>query len=242
MFNVGFDLDNVISKTAEGVLSALAAKGKIPANTGIDKCTCWAFEYNPETKTGFSGVTKEDITQIFMDPSFWGTLTPNKDTVAAMELLYNHLPGQLYIITDRFWFPEIGDITRMWLKAHAVPFDELIITPGSKKWEACAKNKICFFVDDNIDNIQSIAKYVPCAYLYGKPWNAGASLPENAVRCEDIHHITGDIALYNQIEKQRARLSQFESMTLLHEKVSGVTRSNSVLIDGSRIWRTENAA
>lgn len=222
MLRIGFDLDGVIARTQDSILTVLKSQGKIPATTTIENCKWFDFAYNEKEQTGFPGVTLQDLTDIFMTREFWSHILPFDATIAAMRQLSQ--TAELYIVTDRRWFPELEDLTAQWLENNKVPHNKLLICKGRLKGMACEQHKISFFIDDNVGNISSVAPYVQCAYVYPQPWNAGMGLPENAVRPYDIYEIVNDIKTHEllcSLENQRKGLV---GTTLLQEKRNGLTR------------------
>lgn len=238
MIRVGFDLDGVISNTHQSIVDALKSRNLIPQSTAVADMTSWNIEYNPSDGTGFPRVTSAHLEEIFSSAEFWKSTSPYRQTVKSLTELVSSESIEIHVITDRRWFPELGQITYEWLKHHKIPFTDLVICKGDNKWLECVNRKIRFFVDDKPSTILSAAPYVQCAYLYPQPWNQASILPENGVRPYSIEEIVQDLRSYCMIDRLSHRISMIAPSTLLSEKANGLIRTPPVKIGDTTVWKT----
>jgi len=114
----------------------------------------------------------ENVEHLFTVPQ------PMPGVKKALEIIRRE--HQVYLVTARR--PEEEEITRKWLVAHEIPFDELMMVGDRRKWDVCKEHKLEMFIEDYAGNAIGIAQAGLPVIIFDAPYNRD-QLPDGIKRC-----------------------------------------------------------
>lgn len=148
--NIGIDIDNVISKFNEGLLSAFFNEDKKLRNNGIinkdaSYITRGMFDWTEEEVNNFYNDNIQEIVR-------------NLEVKKEAKKYINKLKKDgcnIYIITgrDNGEYKDPYNMTKTWLKIHDIYYDKLIFTNSYDDYAkaiVCLENNIDIMIDDSI--------------------------------------------------------------------------------------------
>jgi len=153
--NLGFDLDEVISKTSEMAVNHL--------NSEFDcKFTTDVFKHYEFDKNVFSEDPEDNKAAVncliwaVTDARMLSTTEPYEGAVKVMQM-FRKMGHKIFIITKRA--QEHREITSRWLYSHNIPFDKLILTGEHGKGVHAKLHNLDCFVDDSYSNLEDLHRY-----------------------------------------------------------------------------------
>ena len=183
---IGLDLDGTICDTAGLMIERLIAQGKLPPDTTTKSIKSHYIEWNPEKKTGFQNVSKEDTAKLFTDPNFWADVKIYDGVQEAVNSISKNY--EIYIVTARIWNTGVEEATIKWLEKHNIPYDKLISCPAMRKDEIASLYNFMYFIEDYLDAAINIANQVDTVFVIKQPWN---DFPRNIPK--NIGHVTWEM-------------------------------------------------
>lgn len=169
MYKLGFDIDEVVCKTGERIESFLLEKHGVELDMSTVKDHNFTkhplYEEYPEV---FEELFKE-----FRDVAFFNPCNPYKKGVNTLRKLYKK-GHYLYFISSRPKGDE--EKTARWFRSHKIPFHAIYhVDRKGEKGVVGRQLNLDFYVDDHIDDIESMLKYkkrwTKGVFLFDKPWN-----------------------------------------------------------------------
>ncbi len=170
--NLGFDLDEVISKTAH--MAVDYCNYELGTKIMVEDLVYFFFQENI--------FTADDVKQkAICNAMSWAihseamlaTSKPYKNAVKYLNLL-NKLGHKIYIITKREQL--FKDTTAVWLHRNNIPFNELVMTDGEEKSSYVKKYNLDCYVDDFLPNLEEMAqsqlRWRKGLMLFTRPWNS----------------------------------------------------------------------
>jgi 5'(3')-deoxyribonucleotidase len=159
--NIGIDLDGVVCDIYMDAFKIL--KKMYPTKVTSDK---WAGDWQKEYE-----LTEEQVCNIFISAAkdgFFRTakIYPEaKDTLRKLSKMYN-----IFFVSWRNYIPNAREDTLYWLDSNHIPYEKLVLT--NNKCKAAVNEKFVFFLDDNIQQCNRIAKTQTPSFLFLRPWNS----------------------------------------------------------------------
>lgn len=169
---IGLDLDGTICDTPNSMLRELKILNKISPCITVDDLKNHNFEYFPEDNTGFPGITKHDIDNIFAKEEFWVNIEIYPEVVPIIQKL--HEQYEIHIVTARE--PHVNNITTAYLFKHSIPFDYIHYCRSKYKWKYVKENQIDYFVEDYEMPANLIALFCKKVFVVNRPWNKIAEI------------------------------------------------------------------
>ncbi len=169
--NFGFDLDEVIAKTAHMAVGHL--NDVFNCSYGIEVLKSFQFDENifSENEEEQLAVV-ETLIWAVTDKKMMSSVKPYDDAVRVINDL-KHQGHKIFIITKRP--KEHTGMTSRWLHTHRVSFDKLVLTGLEDKGIFTKKLNLDCFVDDLEDNLYSMynakRRWNKGLILMTKPWN-----------------------------------------------------------------------
>jgi len=165
--NLGFDIDEVITRTIDYILGFLKSEFGIGYWTP-EHFTIYEFEHmNFVGDEEFNAMISRQLVKEVHSKRFIETVKPYEDAVECIRK-YSEEDHRIYFITDRL--KSLYDSTIKWLKAHNIPFDGVYNTgPETSKGYIGKTLKLDFFIDDKLDNLKSMI-------IFKKDWKKGLFL------------------------------------------------------------------
>jgi len=201
VLNLGFDLDEVICKTAEMALHHL--NDIFNYEYSFDALNNFCFEENSfSNKEDEQRIMVECLLWAIKDPVMMSSVKPYKEAVKAIKFL-KHQGHKIFIVTKRG--KDLKEITEKWLILNNVKYDKLIITDVKNKGDAILKYKLDCFVDDLEDNLYDLFKAQPRwnkgLMLLTKPWNVGEYIDKSKfIRVNNWQDILRNINVGNRLK------------------------------------------
>jgi uncharacterized HAD superfamily protein len=169
MYNLGFDIDEVICKTFDHIRNYLYNNFEFDFDPETVKTH--DFDKHPmyeEQKDAFDALFKE-----FKNPNFFKECAADKAGVDIIKRLYRK-GHRIYFISNRPQGTEKETI--MWFKENKVPFHKVVHTGYNVgKGVYGRKLKLDFYIDDRSEDIDSMLehknKWSKGIFLFDKPWN-----------------------------------------------------------------------
>lgn len=157
---VGIDIDGVV---ADSLLAWITELNKyFGQNKRIEDVVSYKFEqvYNvPWDEMDYFFRQYQEI--------LLSNLAPVEHAPRALDLLKEK--HELVLITAR---PEgFRAMTEDWLGRHEIPFDELLMTTYCDKADFCRQAGVDIYIEDSLENAQSIARTGIPVMLYDAPYN-----------------------------------------------------------------------
>ena len=181
----------------------------------------WQLDYGSKTvfeqyHKGIVNSKGYDIKEIFdvdknFDDEFWKKYLYDYAKNEPARKFANEVTKKLsddgnkvYIITARFLTDrktaegeKMREIVRNWLKENEIYYDEIIFSPEDKL-EICLNSNIDVMIEDKVDNINKISKYIP-VICFNAGYNKGCK-GENIYRAYSWYDIYSKI---KEIENKR---------------------------------------
>lgn len=157
---VGVDIDGVV---ADSLLAWITELNKyFGQQKRIEDVVSYQFDkvYN---------VTWDEMDYFFRQYQevLLSNLAPVEHAPRALELLKEK--HQLVLITAR---PEsFRTMTQEWLQHHQIPYDDLMMTNYCDKADYCSQARVDIYIEDSLENAQSIARTGIPVVLYDAPYN-----------------------------------------------------------------------
>jgi len=169
--NFGFDLDEVIAKTAHMAVAHL--NDVFNCNYGIEVFKSFVFSENTFSDDEEEQKAAVDtLTWAVLDKRMMSTVKPYNDAVKVINDLKRH-GHKIFIITKRS--DEFKDTTINWLSKYKINFDRLILTGLSSKGECAKSLQLDCFVDDLESNLYDMyhakQRWTKGLILMTRPWN-----------------------------------------------------------------------
>lgn len=157
---VGVDIDGVV---ADSLLAWITELNKyFGQNKRIEDVSSYQFDkvYN---------VTWEEMDYFFRQYQqiLLSNLTPVQHAPRALELLKDK--HRLVLITARP--EEFRMMTEIWLREHGIHYDELMMTSYCDKAEFCQRAQVDIYIEDSLENANSIVTTGIPVILFDAPYN-----------------------------------------------------------------------
>jgi len=169
--NIGFDLDGVVCDIYPDAFKIL--KKMYPENVINSHFTGkWEKEFH---------LTEKQVMDCFIELGRQGVFRKAKIYPGVKEILYKlNRRYNIYFISWRNYIPNAREDTMYWLDSNKIPYERLIMT--NNKYKSINKEKFCFFLDDNVQQCNRLAKTLVPTYLFVRPWNREEPL-DALVKC-----------------------------------------------------------
>ncbi len=171
--NIGFDLDEVIGKTAHMAVNHLNVV--FDTNYTIDVFKNFYFHENVfSDDEAEQKAIVETLEWAVFDAKMMDSVQPYEDAVKVINDL-KHQGHKIYIITKRH--KELTASTIRWLKRHKIKHTKLICTGLKEKGYFASQLRLDCFVDDLEENLLDMHKaqtrWRKGLLLMTRPWNEG---------------------------------------------------------------------
>ncbi len=155
--NLGFDIDGVIANFAGPLIET------IKGNYGLTlkESDIYCFDLNIVL-----GITKAEETQLITD-----ILRQNLPLYAGAKETLEQLSREghsIYLLTGRWG--NLRDVTEVWLKEKAVPYNELHLLNIGKKYQAPVES-LDLIVEDSLEDALEWTQKVKNVLVYDHPYN-----------------------------------------------------------------------
>jgi len=169
--NLGFDLDEVIAKTASMAVDYL--NYKFDCKYGIEVFKSFNFEDNVYSDDDEKQQMAVDaLVYSVTDKKLMSTVKPYKESIKVLNTL-KRSGHKIFIVTKRH--KHLTGTTNAWLREHNIVFDKLILTDVQGKGAVAKQFGLDFFIDDLESNLyemyRSKAKWKKGLVLMTRPWN-----------------------------------------------------------------------
>ena len=162
-YNLGIDLDGVVCDIYPEAFSNL--KAMYPSKVKDDNTNIWNSKWEE-----FYGLTEQEVMNCFIEVGRKGLLRTAPIYSGAKEALYKiNRKYNIYFVSWRNYIPNAREDTFYWLDSNKIPYERLVMT--NNKYKVAIKEKFCFFLDDNIQQCNRLAKTMIPTYLFRRPWN-----------------------------------------------------------------------
>lgn len=164
-YNLGIDIDGVVCDLYPTAFPVLKEMYPDKVKQSVSNST-WEKEY---------GLTQDQVCDCFKEVGKRGLLRTARLYPGAKEVLYKlHRRYNIYFISWRNYINNAREDTLYWLDSNKIPYEKLVIT--NNKYKIATKENFCFFLDDNAQQCNRIAKTEVPTYLFRRPWNEGEKL------------------------------------------------------------------
>lgn len=152
---LGFDLDEVICKTADMAFNYM--NNEFESKISTDVLKHFYFDKNTySTDATLNKAIADCLLWAVFDGRMLSTIEPYEDAVRILQR-FRKMGHKIFIITKRELKHE--GLTNMWLYKHNVPFDKLIVTDGAHKGVYAKMYNLDCFVDDLYSNLEEMSTY-----------------------------------------------------------------------------------
>ena len=159
--NIGFDIDGIICDIYPDAFKVL--KEMYPDKV---KSNAWATTWEREFP-----ITEQQVLDCFMECGKRGMLRNAKIYPGAKETLYKiYKKYNIYFVSWRNYIPNAREDTLYWLDSNKIPYEKLIMT--NNKFKVATKENFVFYLDDNSQQCNRIAKSNVPTYMFMRPWNS----------------------------------------------------------------------
>ena len=117
-------------------------------------------------------LSRNQLAEIFRTRQFFQTMPVIDCAIDSLRRLKKS-GYRTILMTDRFWYPEIGDDTLVWLQENGIPYDSLYFVSKAEKANFSRDLGIKIFVEDQLSNARSLAKVCDGVFLINRPYNQG---------------------------------------------------------------------
>ena len=158
---IGIDLDGVICDIYPEALRV--GKEMFPDKISLDVVIDDSMERQ-------FNLTEKQICDIFVEVGERGIFRKAKIYPGAKEVLYKiYKKYNIYFVSWRNYIPNSREDSLYWLDSNKIPYEKLVLT--NNKYKVAIKENFCFFLDDNVQHCNRIAKSIVPTYLFHRPWN-----------------------------------------------------------------------
>jgi 5'(3')-deoxyribonucleotidase len=158
--SIGLDIDGVICDIYPSAFKVL--KEMYP-----DKVR--AEYFNGKWEKEF-GLTEQQVMDCFIEVGKRGLFRNASIYPGAKEVLYKiNRRYDIYFISWRNYIPNAREDTLYWLDSNKIPYERLVMT--NNKYKIATKEKFCFFLDDDVQQCNRLAKTNIPTFLFMRPWN-----------------------------------------------------------------------
>lgn len=162
-YNIGIDIDGVICDIYPAAFNLLKEMYPKKVTDGD------SHSFN-KTWEEYYGLTEKEVMDCFMEFGRRGSFRTAKIFPGAKEALYKvHNKYNIYFVSWRNYIPNAREDTLYWLDSNKIPYEKLILT--NNKCKIAIKENFSFFLDDNVQQCNRIAKTKVPTYLFIRPWN-----------------------------------------------------------------------
>ena len=161
-FAILLDLDSVILNTGPHLLEWLQNSFNVGLDVKYEEFTEFRFEKN------FPMFTRAMVEEVFSHPEFWLTIPSIPGATVFSETLCSL--GEVLVCTDRFWLPNMEDITRESLCNATIQYDKLRFVDSKDKAKFAQEHNVKLAFEDRLDNAIAISEFCPVG-LIGQPYN-----------------------------------------------------------------------
>jgi uncharacterized HAD superfamily protein len=159
--NIGIDIDGVICDIYHDALRV--GSEMYPTKMKMGESITGSFEDQFH-------LTEKEVMDLFIEVGKRGLLRNAKLYPGAKEVLYKiYKKYNIYFISWRNYIPNAREDTLYWLDSNKIPYERLIMT--SSKYKVAIRENFCFFLDDDTQQCNRIAKTIVPTYLFCRPWN-----------------------------------------------------------------------
>lgn len=159
-YNIGIDLDGVVCDIYQDAFKVLKEMYGPRINKDVFG-NSWEIVFN---------LTEQEVMNCFIECGRRGLLRSSKIYPGAKETLYKLTRKyNIYFITWRNYIPNAREDTLYWLDSNKIPYERLVMT--NNKYKVALKENLCFFLDDNAQQCNRIAKTIVPTYLFSREWN-----------------------------------------------------------------------
>lgn len=199
--NFGFDLDEVIAKTAHMAVGHF--NDVFDCNYGIEIFKSFQFDENvfSEDKAEQLAAVETLVWAVF-DKKMMASVKPYEDAVRVINDLKRQ-GHKIFIITKRP--KELTGMTSRWLHDHKISFDKLVLTGLEGKGSFAKRLQLDCFVDDLEENLLDLYKSQPRwnkgLMLLTRPWNVKDYIDKSKfIRVENWQEIMRNITVGNRLK------------------------------------------
>lgn len=199
--HLGFDLDEVIAKTAHMAVDHLNTLYE--CGFGIDVFENFRFNENSySTDETVNEAAIKCLEWAVRDEQMLSTVDPYPEAIRTLNI-FRRMGHKIFIITNRN--KELKEITTLWLNKHRVPFDQLVLTDNEPKSTFARQYRLDCFVDDLIDNLEDMQKgkspWRKGLVLMTRPWNEKKPIDATKfIRAYDWNDILQNVQIRNRLK------------------------------------------
>lgn len=164
IINIGIDIDGVLANTPARVVEYAGQVFKVPMS--VEQLTEW---------DQLGTLVKSQATQMFNDPDFYGQIQPI-DRAPEFTQHLQAIGCDNWIVTSRPH--ELWKTTMDWLSQNGIAWR--FIGHERDKAKTAKRWRIKFFVEDNLENANALAKVCKVVLLINWPYNQGPTAPNVA--------------------------------------------------------------
>lgn len=195
---IGFDVDGVLAEFCR------AYEQRFIDLTGRNTFAPFEPEVGPKSwdwPVDLYGYTKAEESAVWEgirnDPMFCVSLPPHADMTLLMQWYTAntwkaHNKHDVYFITSRVG-PFAKAATEFWLKLFNIPTPTVLIVSGRDKGIVAKALKLDLFVEDNLDNANTIAAAGVKSYLIDRAYNRTTN-PGTVIRVDSLQDILPTIS------------------------------------------------
>ena len=160
--NIGIDLDGVVCDLYKHTAKALKELHDINAKP-FEEQDSYSYE-------NMYGLSTKQVTELFAKVGEAGGYRDSevfpfaRKSLVRLSRLYN-----IYYVTVRDFYPAIKKDTFYWLDKNKLPYFRVVFTRS--KYKVAQKERFQFFLDDNPDQCNRMAKTMVPTYMMKQPWN-----------------------------------------------------------------------
>ena len=169
--NLGFDLDEVIAKTATMAVEYL--NYKFDCKYGIEVFKSFTFKGNVYS----NNIEKQQLAVDALmysvsNKELMSSVKPYKNAIKVLNTLKRN-GHKIFIVTNRN--KRLTGTTIAWLRKYNISFDKLVLTDTGEKGAVAKQLKLDFFIDDLECNLYEMykakLKWKKGLVLMTRPWN-----------------------------------------------------------------------
>lgn len=199
--NLGFDLDEVIAKTAHMAINHLNTLYECELSIDIFE-NFWFKENTYSIDDTVNKAAIDSLEWSVRDEQMLSLVEPYTEAVRVLNI-FRKMGHKIFIITKRE--KELKEMTTFWLHKHKIPFDKLIVTNHEPKSTFARKYRLDCFVDDLVSNLEDMYKgkaaWRKGLMLMTKPWNEKHYIDTSKfIRANDWNDILQNIQIRNRLK------------------------------------------
>ena len=199
--NLGFDLDEVIAKTAHMSVSHLNEIFECDLDIEVFE-NFWFRDNTYDEDERINTAAVQCLEWSVKDARMLSSVEPYPEAIKVLNI-FRKMGHKIFIVTKREKY--LKEDTVKWLHTHKIPFDKLIVTNHEPKSTFARKYRLDCFVDDLEENLEELYKnkatWKKGLMLMSRPWNVNRFIDKSKfIRVDNWNDVLKVIQVQNRFK------------------------------------------